>query len=78
VLDLLSVVTLKVRATVAVQVAQRSGNQTVAVQSATEVEVPDEVSQSYRVRSDVRRKTQLHENRNDQFRPIWAGLVVAK
>ncbi len=55
-MDLVSVLTLKVRATIAVQVAQRFGHQTVAVQSATEVEALDEVSQSYRVLSDIRRK----------------------
>ncbi len=64
------VITLEVRATVAVQFAQRFGHQTVAVHSATEVEVLDEVSQGYRVLSDTRRKTQLHER---VFQPVEAG-----
>ncbi len=57
----MSVITLKVRATVRVQVAQRFGHKNVEVQSATEVEVLDEVSLDYYVRSDIRRKTKLHK-----------------
>ncbi len=77
-MDLVSVVTLKVRATVAVQVAQRFGHYTVTVQSATEVEVLDEVSQSYRVRSDVQRKTQLHKNRNSRIQTISKTFLEAQ
>ncbi len=61
-LDFLSVNTLlKVRATFTLQVSPRFGHQTVKVQSATEVEVLDEVSQGYCVQSDDQKKNPIAE-----------------